>query len=106
MTIRFAAAHAGESTAIVRALTTVTLRAAANDNGPNAFAIFPHDGVLRAALKHFAEYGLGAAQKAYDNAETAFFAGKREEYRHWLAICRALDKRMAEAVAFRRDAAR
>ena len=100
MTIRFAAAQAGESTVISRALTAVTLQGAANDNG----AVFPRDDNLRAALKHFAEYGLGAAQKAYDNAQTAFFAGRREEYRHWLAICRALDRRMADAVAFRRDA--
>lgn len=101
MTIRFAAARDGESAAIVRALTSVTLHGAANDNGKG----FPQDETLRAALKHFAEYGLGAAQKAYDNAEAAFFAGRREEYRHWLAICRALDKRMGDAVAFRRDAA-
>lgn len=101
MTIRFAAAHAGESTAVARTLTILSPRLAANDNG----CAFPRDEVLRAALRHFAAYGLGAAQQAYRNAETAFFAGKREEYRHWLAICRALDRRMADAVEFRRDAA-
>lgn len=103
MTIRFAAAHSGESTVIARALTVTAHPAAlaANDNAPD----FPRDIVLRAALKHFAEYGLGAAQQAHCNAEAAFFAGQREEYRHWLAICRALDRRMADAVDFRRDAA-
>ncbi len=94
MTIRFAAALDGESTAIVRALTVVPLRSAANDNGDG----FPRDDTLRAALRHFAEYGLGAAQQAHRNAEAAFFAGKRQEYRHWLGICRALDKRMAAAI--------
>lgn len=100
MTIRFAAAHSGESTVIARAFT-VRVSLAANDNTVD----FPRDTLLRAALKHFAQYGLGAAQQAHRNAETAFFAGNREEYRHWLGICRALDRRMADAVNFRRDAA-
>jgi hypothetical protein len=99
MTIRFAAAHASDSSAIVRALTTVSLCPAANDNSDG----FPRDETLRAALRHFAEHGLGAAQQAYRNSEKAFFAGKREEYRHWLAICRALDRRMADAVSFHRN---
>jgi hypothetical protein len=99
MTIRFAAAHSGESTAIVRALTaTVTIPAAANDNAQD----FPRDILLRAALKHFAQYGLGAAEQAHRNAEAAFFAGNRDEYRHWLGICRALDRRMADAVVAHR----
>lgn len=105
MTIRFAAARDRESTALRRALTAALPRAAANDNSAEAARGFPRDEVLRAALRHFAEYGLGAAQQAYHNAETAFFAGKREEYRHWLAICRALDRRMAAAISFREDAA-
>lgn len=97
MTIRFAAAYSSESTVVVRALTT-TVRPAANDN----VAGFPRDLVLRAALKHFAEHGLGAAEQAYNNAEAAFFAGNRDEYRHWLAICRVLDRRMADAVVAHR----
>jgi hypothetical protein len=103
MTIRFAAARDGESTAIVRALRVVPPGPAANDNGHGH--PFPRDETLRAALRHFAQYGLGAAEQAYRNAEAAFFAGKRQEYRHWLAICRALDRRMAAAVHFRQDAA-
>lgn len=98
MTIRFAAARDAESTAIVRALTVVPMHAAANDNGTG----FPRDETLRAALRHFAEYGLGAAQQAHRNAEAAFFAGDRKEYRHWLAICRALDRRMADAIVAHR----
>jgi hypothetical protein len=99
MTIRFAAAHSGESTVIIRAfMGTAVVRTAANDNA----ADFPRDILLRAALKHFAEYGLGAAQQAHRNAEAAFFAGRRDEYRHWLEICRALDRRMAEAVVAHR----
>jgi hypothetical protein len=95
MTIRFAAAHSGESTVIVRALTAaVTIPAAANDNAQD----FPRDVLLRAALKYFAQHGLGAAEQAHRNAEAAFFAGNRDEYGHWLGICRALDRRMADAV--------
>lgn len=97
MTIRFAAAYSGESTVIVRALSAA-VRPAANDN----VAGFPRDVLLRAALKHFAEYGLGAAEQAHRNAEAAFFAGNRDEYRHWLDICRALDRRMADAVVAHR----
>lgn len=104
MTIRFAAARSGDITAIARALTVVPCREAANDNG-DAQGGFPRDPILRAALKHFAQHGLGAAEQAHRNAEKAFFAGQREDYRHWLAICRALDRRMADAIAFHRGTA-
>lgn len=107
MTIRFAAARSGDATAIVRTLTLASRREAANDNdgvGGNV-GEFPRDPILRAALKHFAQYGLGAAEQAHRKAEAAFFAGKREEYRHWLAICRALDRRMADAISFHRGTA-
>lgn len=107
MTIRFAAARSGDITAIARALTPAPFREAANDNGNGAHLLggFPRDPLLRAALKHFAQHGLGAAEQAHRNAETAFFAGRREEYRHWLAICRALDRRMADAITFHRGMA-
>lgn len=103
MTIRFAAARHSESTAIARALTSVRHPSAANDNA--AAERFPRDEVLRAALRHFAEHGLGAAEQAHRNAEQAFFAGQREDYRHWLAICRALDRRMADAIIAHRGRA-
>lgn len=104
MTIRFAAARSGDVTAVARMLTVPPFPKAANDNTGEASG-FPRDPLLRAALKHFAEFGLGAAEQAHRNAEAAFFAGKRGEYRHWLAICRALDRRMADAVAFHRGTA-
>ena len=61
----------------------------------------PFDRLLKAALRHFAEHGLSAADCARQNAERAFFDGEREDYQWWLAICGALDRRMAAAVAFR-----
>ena len=45
------------------------------------------------------ERGLSAAQQASNNAANAFFEGDREDYQWWLAICRVLDRRMADAVA-------
>jgi hypothetical protein len=105
MTIRFAAARSAESTAVVRALRLAPWRRPANDNDGEKAGGFPRDPILRAALKHFAAHGLGAAERAYRNAEEAFFAGKRDEYRHWLAICRALDRRMADAVVAHRGKA-
>jgi hypothetical protein len=76
--------------------------AAANDN--HCGNRDGNDKMLRAALRHFAAHGLGAAEVARVNAEHAFFAGDRSQYRWWLGICRMLDRRMADAVAARRGA--
>lgn len=100
MTIRFAASTASGSSVLARALAMPLPLDAANDNG-NAIC---SDHLLKAALRHFAEHGLAAAERARENAQRAFFAGNREDYRWWLAICGALDRRMAAAVAFRKGA--
>ena len=92
MSLRFAAAGSGECSVIARVLTTPPILRAANDGG-RAIA---SNHLLREALRHFATHGLGAAERARKNAEAAFFAGDRETYLHWMAICRALDRRMAE----------
>jgi hypothetical protein len=75
---------------------------AANDNGSGVGG----ERLLRAALRHFSKYGLGAAERARENAEAAFFLGDREQYRWWMAICTTLDRRMSAAVAFHKGAAR
>jgi hypothetical protein len=95
MTIRFAAAHFQHNRVLTQVLGGRAWLRAANDNALGA----PGDKLLKAALRHFAEHGLGAAEQARALAEAAFFAGDREQYRWWLAICRTLDRRMAEAVA-------
>ena len=107
MSIRFVAARPIGSTGLSRALTARAPRDAANDNRPalSARAAEP-DGLLRAALRHFAEHGLSAAEQARRNAEEAFFAGRSDDYRWWLAICTALDRRMAAAIEFRNQAGR
>lgn len=92
MTVHFAAARTSAASPVARALTRVELRCPANDNGE----IRPHDAILRAALRHFAEHGLGAAKNAREKAHTAFFAGDREKYDMWLGVCRTLDRRLAQ----------
>lgn len=68
--------------------------AAANDNGHGEL----HDNLLRDALTHFGRFGLSAAESARNEAERAFFAGDRKKYRHWLGVCRALDRRLAASL--------
>ncbi len=97
MTIRFAAANTEYNLVIARVLDAPNRRRAANDN---ALGIC-NDMLLKAALRHFAEHGLGAARQACVFAEEALDAGDQDSYRWWLSICRTLDKRMAEATARR-----
>lgn len=101
MTIRFAAARRNESAVVARIFDARLPLRAANDNA----AGLCNDALMSAALQHFARHGLGAAERARALAEKAFFAGDRDEYRRWLAICRLLDRRMAEAVAARQGCA-
>ena len=96
MTLRFAAARPAALTSYLARTQVVRIVArAANDNGDGA----RHDEILRAALKHFASLGLAAASDARDRARKAHFAGRPNDYRHWLGICRALDRRMAVALS-------
>jgi hypothetical protein len=97
MSIHFVAASVGPTTTSERFRRASMPMSAANDN---------HEGIggevlLRAALRHFAEHGLSAASRARKNAESAFFDGRSDDYRWWMAICAALDRRMPSAVAFR-----
>lgn len=90
MSIRFAASPGALSSCLPPAAARRALRQPANDN-----AAEPQDLLLRAALRHFADHGLAAAQRARKQAEEAFFNGDREAYRWWLGICRTLDRRLA-----------
>lgn len=74
----------------------VPLREAANDNASHFGASEHGEAMLEAALRHFARHGLGAARAARHEAQQAFFAGDTATYRHWLGICRLLDRRMAK----------
>jgi hypothetical protein len=97
MTIHFAAARPPVSALGAYLFRPRVALQAANDNGEP----LRHDGVLRDALKLFAEHGLGAAEVARTRAERAYFAGDSAGYRRWLGICRTLDRRVAACVATR-----
>lgn len=99
MPIHFAAARSPLAALVNPARRSRIIGRAANDNGD-----LGHSAELRAALKHFAEHGLGAATVARQNAEQAFFRGDRQGYLHWLGICRTLDRRMASVLATRVEA--
>jgi hypothetical protein len=79
------------SNLLLRFATCPSPGQACNDNG----RLETSDRLLHAALRHFAEHGLGAAREAREQAEKAFFAGDRKAYDWWIAICRALDRRIA-----------
>lgn len=106
MPVHFAAACSNRYRAIMRLWPARMPLSAANDNvtgsGGNSVG---GEQLLRAALRHFAEHGLSAAERARENAETAFFAGDSDNYRWWMAICSTLDRRMPAAVAFHRASA-
>lgn len=95
MTIYFAAALPRATRFIARYLDPIERGDAANDNEEEAL----NDVLLRAALKHFARYGLGAADQAHSEAKRAFFQGDSDGYRWWMAICRTLDRRVANGAA-------
>ncbi len=77
---------------LVRRLVAPATGPAANDNGGGKST---DPAIVEAALRHFAEHGLGAARAARHKAEQAFFADDRVQYRWWLEVCRQLDRRMA-----------
>ena len=95
MTIDFAAARSTFRSPVAGIVSPVARSKAANDNGRYKAAQVPNDQMLQAALRHFAEHGLGAARAARAKAEEAFFAGDRAAYDWWLGITRALDRRLA-----------
>ena len=83
----FASAHP----ALTPLFRTAHLTTPANENG----APTVDDKVLAHALRHFAQFGLGAAEEAYMRADEALGENDQETCEHWLEICRALDRRLA-----------
>ncbi len=95
MPVNFAAERSVSCSPLTQVLSYRDHGKAANDNA----AIAVDDQVMKAALRHFAEYGLGAARVARSKAESAFFAGDRAQYDWWLSLCRTLDRRLAAKTA-------
>jgi len=104
MTIHFAAAEGNLRPRLSAAQARAAVSHAANDNRREfplnlAPANSESEAILNAALRQFAAHGIGAAAHARAQAEHAFFAGERETYQWWLAVCRTLDRRMAVGLA-------
>ncbi len=100
MTIRFAPARNRKwyvPTHTRKASRSIPLLPA-NDN---ALEAANDDALLTEALRHFAEHGLCAAERARDKACDAHKAGDGETFDWWLSVCRMLDRRMADAIVAR-----
>ena len=101
MSIRFAAARSRSAAGLAPTRCYWALPAPANDCGVASrlrpATMTPRDRVLRMALRHFAEHGLAAAERARDIALRAWRDGEAETCRHWLEICQTLDRRLAAA---------
>ncbi|NNC52601.1 MAG: hypothetical protein HKO08_06135 [Erythrobacter sp.] len=96
MSVHFAAARCTTQSPLARALAKRAVAPAANDNADHNAAI---DQSLRAALMHFAEHGLDAANDAARKANAAAGSGAVEDYEHWIGICGKLDGKLADKVA-------
>lgn len=92
MTIRFASARSSSKSAIGPWRCRSVALCAANDNTvPDS-----NRTMLVAALRHFARHGIAAAEHAGASAVAARHGGDRDACLYWLAVCRQLDRRMAE----------
>ena len=93
MSIRFAAPPSPNSVRMSTARVRDVRPHAANDDGD-----LVGEEHIHAALRHFAQHGIGAAKHARAQAVAAIEAGDRQTYEWWLEICRALDRRMARGI--------
>ena len=94
MTIRYSAARPSVHNHVPAGAGRVPVPLAANDNPRDV----RNDPVLRAALRHFAAHGLGAAADARKRALAAQRANDVENYRWWYGVCAKLDRRMASTM--------
>ena len=94
MPIRFAASLKRAHCRMPRQLVRTQRFRPANDNRGKAVK----SAHLHAALRHFAQHGLAAADHARRQAVAASHAGDRQTFEWWLEICRALDRRMAHRI--------
>jgi len=117
MAIRFSAARKRSCPVIVRALCPSVPLCAANDNtaarlrshrrqaireaASDTVADTANERIFAEALRHFSRHGLSAAAHARANAAAARLAGDDAACTWWIAICRQLDRRMADAFARR-----
>jgi len=98
MSIHFAASRLSGSP-LSRHLAFPRAMQAVNDNHGDGLRAMVDNPLLRSTLEHFAAHGLAAAALARSQAEDAFLSEDAEGYRHWVAVCRLLDRRMAGRLA-------
>lgn len=101
MPIHFAAARSAARSPVARALAKKAIRRAVNDNPGGEGEHGVEARVLSAALRHFAEHGLRAAEEAAMQAERAWRAGERETCAWWTEVCYKLDRKLARDLARR-----
>ena len=99
MPIHFAAARCASRSPVARALARKAVHRAANDNPGGATECGAEARVLSAALRHFAEHGVSAAEEAAAQAEQAWQQGERESFLWWAEICHKLDRTRARDLA-------
>ena len=95
MPIHFAAARSASRSPVARALAKRAIRRAANDNPGGAGECGIEARVMGAALRHFAEHGLRAAEEAATLAEQAWRAGEQDSCAWWTQVCHKLDRKLA-----------
>ena len=93
MTVHFAAARSRATSPLARVIGNLRTPPPANDEPVERKALI--DGATEAALRHFAEHGLGAAGAAIARAEAARCAGDEPGCAYWVDICRRLDSQAA-----------
>jgi len=97
MAIRFAGARVDGTSPLHAWRCHSAPMCAANDNTADRLS----DATLIAALRHFARHGMAAAAHAGERAVSAREQRDRDACRHWLAVCRQLDRRLADRVSAR-----
>ena len=101
MPIHFAAARSASRSPVARALAKKAVRRAANDNPGGAGECGTELRVLGAALRHFAEHGVRAAEEAAMQAERAWRAGEQGSCAWWTEVCHKLDRKLASELKLR-----
>jgi len=94
MPIHFAGSRRPAQSGLARCLSRPAWVYAHNDNCDGEGAPMIDTPLLRAALEHFAAYGLAAADEAFNKADAARVAGDDAEQHHWMTVCRMLDRRL------------
>jgi len=70
---------------------------AINDNDTTENPINIHSDIVKAALRLFAQNGLGSSDQARRNAERCFWANDSQGQKWWMAVLHQLDRQLLES---------